>query len=113
MGLSEFLELVSAGTLLEGGSDAHRFMHAAAQQALRITATLNGGYRTPEEVRSLLAELTGRPIDESVAFFPPLYSEFGKNLTLGRTCSSTWATDFSTPAASPSGTVRWSATAAP
>jgi len=35
-------------------------------------------------VRTLLSRLTGRPIDDSVAVFPPFYCEFGKNLTLGR-----------------------------
>ncbi len=45
---------------------------------------LNTGYRTPDEVRALLARLTGRPVDESVTVFPPFYSEFGRNLTLGR-----------------------------
>ena len=59
-------------------------MHDAAQEAFRITAELNTGYRTPDEVRALLAELTGKPVDESVAVFPPFYSEFGKNLTLGK-----------------------------
>src|SRR3954468_13531305 len=59
-------------------------MHAAAQDALRIVAEINTGYRTPDEVRALLRELTGRAVDESVAVFPPFYSEFGKNLRLGR-----------------------------
>ena len=59
-------------------------MHDAAQEAFRITAEINNGYRTPDEVRALLAELTGKPIDDSVVVFPPFYSEFGKNLTLGK-----------------------------
>ena len=59
-------------------------MHGAAQDALRVLAELNTGYRTPDEVRVLLAELTGKEIDDSVALFPPFYSEFGKNLTLGK-----------------------------
>ncbi len=42
------------------------------------------GYRTPDEVRALLAELTGKPIDDSVVVFPPFHTEFGKNLILGR-----------------------------
>ena len=82
--LQEFLDHVNGGALIEGGSAHHRFMHRAAQEALRIVADINTGYRTPEEVRALLAELTGRAVDESVAVFPPFYSEFGKNLTLGR-----------------------------
>ena len=59
-------------------------MHGAAQEALRIVAELNTGYRTPDEVRALLSELTGRHVDESVTVFPPFYCEFGKNLTLGK-----------------------------
>ena len=84
MELHEFLEHVNSGALIEGGSPAHRFMHAASQDALRILAELNGAYRTPDEVRLLLAELTGKPVDESLTVFPPFYSEFGKNLTLGK-----------------------------
>ncbi|MBB2923263.1 sugar O-acetyltransferase [Cellulomonas cellasea] len=84
MDLSEFLDHVRRGETLEGGSEAHRFMHHAAQDALRITAELNTGYRTPEEVRALLAQLTGRPVDESVTVFPPFFCEFGKNLVLGK-----------------------------
>ncbi|WP_258725628.1 DapH/DapD/GlmU-related protein [Cellulomonas sp. NS3] len=83
MELAEFLDHVGRRATIEGGSEAHRFLHSAAQDALRVTAELNGGYRTPEEVRALLARLTGRPVDESVALFPPFSCEFGKNLVLG------------------------------
>jgi acetyltransferase-like isoleucine patch superfamily enzyme len=82
--LQDFLEHVNRGALIPGGSEQHRFMHNAAQDALRIVAAINAGYRTPQEVRDLLAELTGKAIDDSVAVFPPFYSEFGKNLTLGK-----------------------------
>src|SRR5215212_2531106 len=82
--LQDFLDHVNRGALIEGGSTHHRFMHGAAQDALRIVAQINTGYRTPEEVRELLADLTGKPVDDSVVVFPPFYSEFGKNLTLGK-----------------------------
>lgn len=59
-------------------------MHGAAQEALQIIAEINNAYRTPSEVRAALARLTGTAVDESVAVFPPFYSEFGKNLTLGK-----------------------------
>ena len=83
MELHEFLDHCNSGAVIEGGSEAHRFMHAASQEALRTLAKLNGSYRTPEEVRALMSELTGRPVPESLAVFPPFYSEFGKNLHLG------------------------------
>ena len=53
--LQEFLAHVRRGELIEAGSQAHDFMHGAAQDALRIVAELNGGYRAPEEVRALFA----------------------------------------------------------
>jgi acetyltransferase-like isoleucine patch superfamily enzyme len=82
--LRDFLEHVNRGARIEGGSDQHLFMHGAAQDALRIVARINTGYCTPEKVRELLADLTGKPVDDSVVVFPPFYSEFGKNLTLGK-----------------------------
>lgn len=82
--LAAFLAHVGNGALIEGGSAHHRFMHGASQEALRVVAEINTGYRTPDELRALLGELTGRPVDESVTLFPPFYSEFGKNLVLGR-----------------------------
>lgn len=84
MELQDFLDHVNRGEIIEGGSEQHAFMHAAAQEALGTVAQINDGYRTPEEVRALLARLTGRDVDESVTVFPPFYSEFGKNLTLGK-----------------------------
>ena len=84
MDLQEFLAHVDSGGVIEGGSEHHHFMYGAAQEALRTVNELNTGYRTPEEVRELLADLTGKPVDDSVVVFPPFYSEFGKNLTLGK-----------------------------
>lgn len=38
----------------------------------------------PEEIRSLLSEITGSDIDESVAVFTPLYINYGKHTRIGR-----------------------------
>lgn len=84
MELRDFLDHVSRGAVLEGGSDVHAFMHGAAQEALRICAELNSAYRTPDEVRALMSRLTGTAVDASVTVFPPFYCEFGKNLALGK-----------------------------
>lgn len=84
MELTDFLDHVNRGELVEGGSPAHEFMHQASQEALQVVAEINTGYRSPDELRALLSQLTGKDIDPSVAVFPPFYSEFGKNLTLGK-----------------------------
>ena len=83
MDLPDFLDHVAAAQPSRPAPD--NTVHArTAQTALRIVAELNTGYRTPDEVRALLRELTGKPVDESVTVFPPFYCEFGKNLTLGK-----------------------------
>ncbi|MCQ1948746.1 sugar O-acetyltransferase [Arthrobacter sp. zg-Y859] len=80
----ELLAALNAGETITAGSPLHEAMHHASQAALRITGELNGGYHEPARVRELLSRLTGKPVDESVALFPPFSSDFGKNISLGR-----------------------------
>ena len=58
--LQDFLDHVNRGALIRGGTEQHRFMHEAAQEALQVAAELNTGYHPPEQVRALLARLTGK-----------------------------------------------------
>ena len=48
------------------------------------TFELNNAYHTPEEVRNLLSRLFGKTVDESFRVFPPFYTDFGKNITVGK-----------------------------
>lgn len=84
MELKDFLNHLNRGLAVIGGSEAHLFMHEVSQEALRITAELNNTYHTPEEIRSLMSKLIGKPVDESFAMFPPFYTDCGKNITLGK-----------------------------
>ncbi|WP_182357680.1 sugar O-acetyltransferase [Tomitella gaofuii] len=84
MTLDDLLAQLNAGRTIPGGSPLHAVMHATAQEALRITSELNGGYHEPEQVRELLSELTGTCVDETVTVFPPLRADFGKNIRLGK-----------------------------
>lgn len=84
MELQDFLDHVGRRAVIEGGSEQHQFMIHCAQNALQITAELNAGYHAADEVRALLAQLTGRTVSESVTLFPPFHCEFGKNLSLGK-----------------------------
>ena len=84
MELSEFLDHLSSGKTVEAGSEPHQFMHRASQEALRITAEINTGYHTPEELRKLFSQLIGQPVDESFGLFPPFYTDCGKNIHIGK-----------------------------
>lgn len=54
------------------------------QEAIRLGMELNNTYHTPEEVRSIMGELTGKKIDPTFRLFPPFYTDFGKNTTFGK-----------------------------
>ena len=84
MQLDDLLGALNTGNTIEGESPLHLVMHEVSQEALRITGELNAGYQEPERVRELLSQLTGRTVDESVTVFPPFYSDFGKNIALGK-----------------------------
>ena len=84
MELNAFLDRLSSGKTVEAGSEPHQFMHWASQEALRLTAEINGRYHTPEELRGLFSQLTGQPVDESFGLFPPFYTDCGKNIHVGR-----------------------------
>lgn len=59
-------------------------MNDMSNEARRITFELNNTYHTPEEVRNLLSRLLGKTVDESFRVFPPFYTDFGKNITVGK-----------------------------
>ena len=82
-GLEDLLTALNAGQTIPGGSPLHDAMHAASQESLRITAELNGRYNSPDEVRALLSELTGREVPASLQLFPPFSADFGKNIQFG------------------------------
>ena len=84
MDLDGFLEHLNSGKPVQGGSEAHMFMHGVSQEALRITAEINGSYHTPEELRALFSKLIGQPVDDTFGLFPPFYTDCGKNIHLGK-----------------------------
>lgn len=59
-------------------------MRAASQRALRLTMELNGGYHPPEEVRRRFFELIQQPEDHTFCLFPPFYTDYGGNITVGK-----------------------------
>ena len=54
------------------------------QEAVKITMEMNTRYHTPEELRKLMSQLTGKKIDDTFRIFPPFTADFGKNITIGK-----------------------------
>ena len=82
--VAAFRAAMATGAKVSGESPVHQVFHRFAQEALKITAELNGCYHTPVEIRALLAELWGEPVDETVGMFPPFHTDCGKNTKIGK-----------------------------
>lgn len=84
MELDEFLAAMGRGEPVTGNSDGHEWMHRLADRAQRLTAKLNNAYHTPEEIRQIMSEIIGKPVDETFRLFPPFYTDCGRNITIGK-----------------------------
>ena len=68
----------------EMGLPVYQYQRIAAQQAHKLTAELNFTYHEPEEVVRLFAKLIGKPVGEGFCLFPPFYTDYGQNITIGK-----------------------------
>lgn len=84
MTTEEFLSVMGTERQVVAGSETHLKMGELSDDARKVTAKLNGEYRTHEEIVSLFSELIGKPVDESFRLFPPFYTDCGKNITVGK-----------------------------
>ena len=55
-----------------------------SQAAIKQTMELNTKYHTPEEIVRIMSELTGEEVDKSFRLFPPFYTDFGRNIHIGK-----------------------------
>ena len=83
MELKEFLDFVKTGKALNT-PEIYEFMDRMSDEARKITFELNSSYHEADEVRELLSRLFGKPVDPTFKVFPPLYADFGKNITVGK-----------------------------
>lgn len=84
MELKDFKKHLSDKKAVRCPSEAHDCMVKYSNEAMKTTFKINQEYHTQEELKELLAELTGNDIDESVRVFTPIYADFGKNLNIGK-----------------------------
>lgn len=83
MSIEEFRNYMSSGKPVIAGSEIHLQMHRYSQEALRITAEINGPYHEPADLRILLSKLWDIEVPESFGMFPPFNTDCGKNTFIG------------------------------
>ena len=84
MTTQEFIKFMNTTDYIDFEADARERMTALSHEAMKITMEINNKYHTPEEIRELFSELTGKEVDESFRLFPPFTTDCGKNITLGK-----------------------------
>ncbi|MCD7890494.1 MAG: sugar O-acetyltransferase [Ruminococcus sp.] len=62
----------------------HEYTNLLFQEAIRIGMELNNQYNTPEQIREIVGRLIGEKVDKSFRLFPPFYTDFGKNIHIGK-----------------------------
>ncbi len=82
--IAEIRELMGKGTPMVMGTDLLEAFRIYGLEAAQITMKLNNKYHSPEEIRALFSQLIARPIGDDFNLLPPFYTEFGKNILLGK-----------------------------
>lgn len=77
-----FERLKKGETILPSDPQAYR-MREASYNTKKLLVQMNNA-TDPEEIRSLLSQITGSEIDESVAVFTPMYINYGKHTKIGK-----------------------------
>lgn len=68
----------------EENAERNVYANELFQEAVRIGMELNMQYHTPEEIREIMGRLIGKKVDDSFRMFPPFYTDFGKNIIIGK-----------------------------
>ena len=84
MELSELLEHFNSGDPVGTNPEYVQLMRYYSREAQKITMEINTRYHEPEEMAELFSRLIGKPVGEGFSLFPPFYTDFGKNITIGK-----------------------------
>lgn len=85
MDMKEFIEFCKQGNPIRGeDKELHGLLTECSYEAQKITMKLNSSFHSKEEIVEIFSELTGNQVDPSFMCFPPFYTDFGKNITIGK-----------------------------
>lgn len=84
MNLEKLLKDIQEKKEIVAGSKEHQDMIALSQKAMKITTKLNSRYHSPRRIQKMISKITFKPVDSSFCLFPPFYTDFGKNIVIGK-----------------------------
>ena len=83
MTIDKFRELIAGGKPLEG-DEMIQFMRHQSDLSRKLQFELNCQFHTPDEIREIFGQITGQEMDENFRLFPPFYTDFGRNIHIGK-----------------------------
>lgn len=82
--MDRILERMAAGELILETDPDYPLLYQEFEKTMNLVAQLNTGYHTAPEVRRLLEQIWGQPLDDTVRMFPPFHTAFGKFTKVGK-----------------------------
>ncbi|WP_096028405.1 DapH/DapD/GlmU-related protein [Campylobacter lanienae] len=77
-------ELLNSGGKLSSKTELFAHMCEISAKTRKICAKMNKKWRSEEKIREFFAKITKEPKNESLRVFLPFYSDFGRNIHLGK-----------------------------
>ena len=82
--LDELLVIFNEGKELVMDEEAAETCNYYSMQAQKLTCDLNYNYHDLDEIREIFSQLIGKSVDDDFRVFPPFFTDFGKNIHLGK-----------------------------
>jgi len=82
--LETVLEYLNTGRGNELTEEMNRCILATCQETLKKTVELNNRYHTPAEIADIMSDIIGEPVGDGFNMFPPFYTDFGRNIHIGK-----------------------------
>lgn len=85
MDMKEFIAFCKKGyPIPDKDEELEELAAQCSDEAQKITMALNTSYHSQKEIVDIFSELTGSKVDSSFVCNPPFYTNFGKNITIGK-----------------------------
>ncbi len=72
------------GETVKAGTPEFDIMYRCSQESQELLADLNYRYHDGPEMCQLMSRLIGKPVPDDFRMFAPIYTDFGKNITIGK-----------------------------
>lgn len=80
----DIFDRMRAGEPIRNDDPGYDEFSKVVARTIRLCTEMNASATDLDQVRDLLSEIIGSPIDKSTTIFPPYYTNFGRFTTLGK-----------------------------